>query len=333
MRVARNDGFALVTVLAVILIVSAVALTLASTMRVEALQVLGNRTSVEVGERSVAGQEIATYLVSRGLGTVSENLDGVPVDVIQAGFHYVLHLPGGDVDLYLDAEDGKLSLSSAPEALLEGFFAAWSGDSTRGRELAAVVKDWRDPDDVPETQGAEAASYLDRGYSPRNGPLSIADAGLLKGISPEDFRDRLEAGTALNRRSGLSMFFTNAPVGGTVNPNYASKLVLRAVPGFSQQTVERILAQRRTRFFRDAPDFASRVGLPQDSPSWAFLSFARRVPSILVVARSDDGRVVSSERRVLWAVERIDLFTGAIEPDTILGSIERNALPDYAAIP
>jgi type II secretory pathway component PulK len=330
----RTDaGFALITVLAVILIVSAVALTLASTMRVEALQVFGDRTSVELDELSISGQEIATYLASRRLGTALENLEGLPVDAVQPGFHYVVHLPTGDVDLYLDAEDGKLNLSTAPDALLQGFFTAWSGDLATGRELAAAVKDWRDPDDVPEPGGAEAATYLAEGYSPRNGPLSAADAGLLKGLSPEDFRDRLENGEQQRRRPGLKLFFTEATVGGTVNPNYASELVLAAVPGLPPAVVQRAVAQRRTALFRDASDFASRAGLPQESPAWMFLSFARRVPSILTVARSADGRVVRSERRVFWAVNRIDLFTGAIDADTIVGSIERNALPDYIAIP
>ena len=325
-----HKGFALVTVLAVILIVSAVALTLASTMRVEALQVLGDRTSVEMDELSVAGQEMAAYLASRGLGGANEDLEGLPVDVIQSGFHYVLHLPAGDVDLYLDAEDGKLNLSTAPEVLLEGFFAAWSGDAVRGRELAAVVKDWRDSDDVPESGGAEAASYLADGYIPRNAAFSIADAGLLRGLSPEDFRDRLEKGPEWKRRPGLAAFLTNAPVGAAVNPNYAAELVLRAVPGVSPQVAERALAQRKDALFRDAADFASRVGVGQDSPAWGYLAFSRRVPSILSVARSADGRVVRSERRVFWPVSRLNLVTGAMEADTTVGLIERNRLPDYA---
>ncbi|MEO8214102.1 MAG: hypothetical protein ABI560_12960 [Myxococcales bacterium] len=329
-----GKGFALVTVLAVILIVSAVALTLASTMRVEALQVLGDRTSVQMDEMSVAGQEMAAYLASRGLGSAAENFEGLPVEVIQAGFHYVIHLPAGDVDLYLDAEDGKLNLSTAPDILLESFFSTWSGDSTRGRELAAAVKDWRDSDDVSESGGAEAASYLAAGYTPRNAALSIADAGLLRGISPEDFRDRLLEGAELQSRRGLSAFLTNAAVGATVNPNYAAELVLRAVPGLSPQVAGQALTERRKALFRDAADFASRLGVPQDSPAWGYLGFARKIPSILTVVRSADSRVVRSERRVFWPVSRLNTATGAFDSGSIVGLIERNALPDYAvAVP
>src|SRR5262245_13104741 len=114
MRGTDNRGFALMTVLGVILIVSAVALTLASTMRVEALQVLGDRTSIELDELSRSGQEMALYLAARNLGSPTEDLKGLPVEAVQAGFHYRVHFPTGDVDLYFDAEDGKLNLSTAP---------------------------------------------------------------------------------------------------------------------------------------------------------------------------------------------------------------------------
>ena len=117
MKVREHEGFALVTVLAVVLIVSAVAFTLASFMRVEARGVAGDRLGLEAEQLCRAGQEMASYLAARGLGTPGENFEGLPVDVIQAGFHYLIHFPAGDVDLYLDAEDGKINLSSAPESI------------------------------------------------------------------------------------------------------------------------------------------------------------------------------------------------------------------------
>jgi hypothetical protein len=252
------------------------------------------------------------------------------VEVIQAGFHYVIHLPGGDVDVYLDAEDGKLNLSTVPNAVLENFFAAWSGDAIRGRALAAVVKDWRDTDNEEELGGAEAASYKDDGYAPRNTALGVADVGLLRGIRAEDFRDRLATeGTEFTRHPGLAVFLTNAPVGTAVNPNYAAELVLRVVPGLSPQVVERVLMQRQSRLFRDPADFARRTGLAENSEAWPYLGFTRRIPSVLSVARSTDGRVVRSERRVYWPIPQLNLVTGALDTVTVVGLIERNTLPNY----
>jgi len=93
MRASNERGFALITVLGVVLIVSAVALTVASTMRVEALEVLGERRSLELDELSYSGQQMASYLASRRLGSPVEDFEGLPVEAVQAGFHYVVHFP------------------------------------------------------------------------------------------------------------------------------------------------------------------------------------------------------------------------------------------------
>lgn len=330
MRPSRESGFALVTVLGVVLIVSAVALTVASTMRVEVLEVLGERQGLELDELSHSGQQMALYLASRRLGTPLENYEGLPVEIVQTGFHYVVHFPNGDVNLYLDTEDGKLNLSTVPDVLLERTLTAWAGDVARARDLTAVVKDWRDVDDVPEPGGAEAESYAAMGYAPRNGQLGIADVALLRGLTPEDFRDRLVSdGADLKRRAGLFSFLTLVPTGSTVNPNYASELALRGVPGLSSRQIERVIAERESRLFQDAQDFARRVGVSEDDSVWTYLNFVRRFPGVLSVARSQDGRVVRSERRVTVPLSRLNVLTGQFDASSIEGLIERNSMPDY----
>jgi type II secretory pathway component PulK len=309
MKVRGDDGFALVTVLSVVLIVSAVAFTLASFMRVEARGVAGDRLGLEAEQLCRAGQEMASYLAGRGLGTPAENLEGLPVDVLQTGFHYVIHFPAGDVDLYLDAEDGKINLSTAPVELLEGFFTSWSGDSRKGAELAAVVKDWRDIDDIPEPGGAEDDAYLPLGYAPRNRALSPTDTILLHGLEAEHFRDHLVAvpGNPTKRRQGLASLLTTSEVGTSVNPVFASEIVLRGIPGLVEADVVRILEERRKAPFKDGPDFSARIGVAPDSSTMLFLHFFRRIPTVLTVARS--GGVVRSERREIAknAVVRVEV--------------------------
>jgi type II secretory pathway pseudopilin PulG len=306
----NSEGFALITVLCVVLIISGVALALAASMRVEARQVFGDRAALEAEQLCLAGQEMAAYLVSRGLGTTLENLDGLPVQTVRPG-QYVIHFPTGDVDLYLDAEDGKLNLSTAPPELLQNFFTVWSEDPARGRMLAAVVKDWRDTDDAPENEGAEAGSYADQGYEPRNRALGIGDLGLLKGLSPADFRDRLSGQQgSFSRRPGLQQFLTDAAVGATVNPEFAPELILRSVPGVTAPNVERILGERRVSTFKDGADFSMRTGVPLDSPAMNFFHYARRVPAIVTEARSADGRLTRSDRRVLENVTGLYLLQG-----------------------
>jgi type II secretory pathway component PulK len=321
------QGFALITVLAVVLLVSAVALTLASTLRVEARQVLSERIALELDERVAAGQEMALFLASRRLGTPAENLEGLPVTIVQSGFHYRLQLPGGAVELYLEAEDGKLNLSTAPEALLESFFSLWAGDAARGAQLSTAVKDWRDLD---EDGSAEAPFYAAAGYAPRNRKLGIADATLLPGIVPESFRDRLALdGVQPVRLPGLAGLLTDAPVGSTVNPNFAPELVLGAIPGLSADHVRQIQMSRIQALFQNAADFGARIRLAEGSAALMFLHFEKRAPAVLTVARSEDGRVVRSQRRVNQPLSVLNPATGGMDTIAVVGRVDRNVLPDW----
>jgi len=314
-----SRGFALVTVLCILMVVSGVALALAAGMKAQVRAVVNDRGGLEAEQLCAAAQDMTVYLASRGLGTPLENLAGLPVEVVVPAFRYVIHFPNGDVELYLDAEDGKLNLSTAPPALLESFFATWSDEPSRGTQLAAAAKDWRDPDDIAEPQGAEANAYSLLGYAPRNRGFGVADAPLLRGLSFEDFRERLVDRRGRSpkewvRSAGLTRFLTNAAVGATINPNYAPELILRAVPGLSDAQAERILLERRRGLFKDVADFSARVGLPPDAQPLPFLHFSRKVPGVLTIARSRNGQVARSERRLA-------------QPPTV----QFNVFPEYAA--
>jgi type II secretory pathway component PulK len=325
-----SPGFALITVLFVVMIVSAVALTLASTMRVQARLAAGDRAGLAAEQMCAAGHDLAFYLQQRGLGTVQEKLDGLPVKAVSPGLHYVLSFPNGNVDLYLEAEDGKLNLSLAPVELLERFFTLWSGDAALGRNLALAVEDWRDLNEQPEPGGAEGEYYLPAGYLPRNAALGIGDVALLRGLSAEDFRDRLEGQPdATRRRPGLMNFVTTAPTGATVNPFFAPELVLRSIPGLDEDAVRRIVSERKAGLFKDASDFAVRIGLPEDSPSRPYLHFTRKVPALLTIATSEDGSILRSDRRVIYPFPKLNPLTGSFDADSAVGLRERNVWPEF----
>lgn len=312
----KSRGFALVAVLGVVLIVSGVALALTANMRTEVQQASLDRSALEAEQLAAAGQEMAVYLQARGLGTALENLSGLPVEVVERGFHYRLRFPTNQVDLYLDGEDGKINLSTARPELLVAFFGLWTRDSERAQELAAAVTDFRDPDDIALPGGGETEAYAALGYSPRNRALGVGDMALLRGLRPEDFRDQLmrlnPASTTWERRAALGRFVTRAPVGSTLNPNFASALVLSAVPGLDDAVVSRVVSERQRSLFKDWKDFAIRAGVPEQSAAVGFLHFGRQVPGVLTIARSRDGRTTRSERRV------VDPF-----------GVEYNRIPEY----
>lgn len=80
---------------------------------------------------------------------------------------------GTDVQVHFDREIGRIDLNTAEEELLFAAFAANGWDEAAARALSARILDWRDPDDLPRTEGAERTQYAFTGlrYGPRNSPF------------------------------------------------------------------------------------------------------------------------------------------------------------------
>jgi hypothetical protein len=226
------------------------------------------------------------------------------------------------VDIYFEADNGKIDLSAAPEEVLTNFFSLWTGDVSQGQLISAAIEDWRDPDNEVRPNGAEAPFYSSLNFAPRNSSVGIADASLIRGIPPDDFRLKfLSNGREATMREGLDAYITFGGVGSTINPNFASDLVLRSIPGLSESDVASILLHRKDRLFSNADELQS-AGLRPDSPAWRYLSFVRSVPAIRVNAKLKSN-VLRSERRVAYRYSAINLVSGQLETKSALGRIER----------
>jgi general secretion pathway protein K len=319
-----TSGFAVVLVLWTLVLLSTIALTLASTVGTEtkAAQDLWNDLQAE--RLAASGHEFEQYLQTRGLGVSTEDLSGLPVEPLVPGYRYRVRLDSGTIDLLLEGENGKIDLASADEETLIRFFTAWTGDAGRGRLISDSILDWIDPDDSPRPLGAEAAAYAGNGYLPRNASIGAADLFLIKGLMPTDFfPSTIESEGAVILRNGLSGVTARVPVGRGVNPNYASTVVLQSVPGMTSHLLETILALRTTSVFRDREDFRQRTGIPTDATALTRLVFDRgTAPATLSIATLAHSSRVRTYRRtqalirprgwqpgmrllpILWAVDR-----------------------------
>jgi general secretion pathway protein K len=138
--------------------------------------------------------------------------------------------PGDRCTLSLEAAGTRIDVNSASEEMLMRLFEAMGLDDA-APALVDALNDWRDADDVPRPLGAERDWYAARGRDlPRNGPL--ADPRELARIRGFEALDRFES--VLTTASG-HISLTTAPVA-----------VLRAVPGITRETAERIVALRET---------------------------------------------------------------------------------------
>jgi type II secretory pathway component PulK len=298
-RKSTSSGVALVMVLWTLAILSAIALTLAASVgtEVRASQDLWNDLQAERLAR--AGQELALYLDTRSLGTTSEDLADLPVQPVVAGLKYRVAFDIGSVDIALEGENGKFDVSAATEEDLAAFFTSWTGDLTRGREIAASIGDWIDSNDEVRPMGAESASYTGFGYSPRNSGLGAADLFLINGLRSEDFGPSLvNSSTVPTVRGSLAHFLSTTPTGPTLNPNYASAAVLAALPGMTPVVLARLLDERQRSVFRTADEFRQRVGLMSEDPLLRRVTFGRGTnPTVVCVARVHGFSGARAERR------------------------------------
>jgi general secretion pathway protein K len=133
-------------------------------------------------------------------------------------------------------ESGKIDLNTAPDGLLKGLLqtAAELDADTAGR-LVDVIDDWKDVDDLRRPNGAEAPDYQAAGlsYKPANAPFeAVAELQRVLGMTPAVYRRIADSLTVHSRMAGI-------------NPAFASRTVLLAVPGATPEIVDTYIAQRR----------------------------------------------------------------------------------------
>jgi general secretion pathway protein K len=132
-------------------------------------------------------------------------------------------------------ESGKIDLNAVPDALLKGLLqTAGQLDDAGASRLVDVIGDWKDADDFRRPNGAEADDYQAAGlpYKPANAAFeTVADLQRVLGMTPPLFA----------RLAGSLTVFSGAP---GINPQFASRTVLMALPGATDAIVDTYIAQR-----------------------------------------------------------------------------------------
>jgi type II secretory pathway component PulK len=325
-----NSGIALIAVMTALIVLSAVAVTMAVSIQTEAKIDSANFESLQAEQLARSGQEFALFIQNRGLTTNPDLMAGLPFEAVAPGFHYQARVTSGTIDIYFEADNGRINLRSARPELLTNFFALWTGDSAKAQVIADSVADWNDRDDDSRPNGAEAAFYAGLNVMPRNGPLGIADLPFVRGMSAGDFQLRLIPSERETQfRQSINSYLTDAPGDGLINLNFAPQLVLQAIPGLTASQVTALIAMRRDRLFVDMNAVQARTGLNPESQAWRYLTVSSSSPAILTVAKLNRSGLARSERRIAYYSTQLNFATGAFEQKPALGRIERNTVPDF----
>ena len=179
-------GAALLLVLWLVALLTALVGAYAVTARVEALQ--GG-----VGSRGAMAQEIARAGMEYALVRVA---DRNPETHWQPnGRAYAWRFDGHDVQVRIIDETGKVDLNQADVPLLSRLMQALGEPPDASDALAAAIVDWRDADDLSQpVGGAEDGDYAAAGrpYGAKDAPFeTIAELEQVLGMTP-DLYARLE---------------------------------------------------------------------------------------------------------------------------------------------
>lgn len=232
LRTRPADGFALVAVLWISVVISGVLLTATYIARLETrkayyplreIQALGIAVGgVEAAKASVASERESYTSLNQKWKTSDE-------------LYRSSTLGEGTLDVVVEDEESKINLNSFPQNLLAKFRPFQLAGNTG--ELIESLVDWRDWDSSAGANGGEEDYY--RFLSPprhcKNAPLDCLDElNVIKGFNESSLTKRISA---------IMTVYSN----GKINVNTAPPEVLAALPGMDDRTALSLVAHRSGR--------------------------------------------------------------------------------------
>ena len=170
-----EGGYALVTAVLAMAVLSLMALTLTTNARGTMAGATATIASARLGAAADAGLMIAIH------GLAQERERRWSID----GRQRALRFDGIDVFIQIEDERGKIPLNQVTDEQVRTIFEALGIDGTDLEVAVDSFLDWRDDDDDVRPSGAEAPYYAALGRSPRNGQLrTIDEVVLIRGITP-----------------------------------------------------------------------------------------------------------------------------------------------------
>lgn len=250
----RARGAALLLVVWLIALLTALIGTFAMTARMESLQGRLLSRGVVADEAARAGLEYALTRVSETDPRLQWRPDGRD---------YAWRFGAANVRVRIVDESAKVDLNASDAVLLAGLWQALGVEQAQAAQLAGAIVDWRDRDPLSQPQGgAEDPQYAEAElpYGAKDAPFeTVAELQQVLGMTPELFA---KAAPYLTVHGGLPR----------PDPQFADGVVLQAMGLDAQALLEQ----------RNAP---TDTGVTQP-----FVGFGSGTYSIDSRARLPDGR-------------------------------------------
>ena len=268
----RERGAALLLVLWLIALLTALIGAFALTARTEALQGRILSGGARAQELARAGVEYSLVRLADTEPTTRWLPDGRS---------YRWSYAGGEVELQIVDETGKVDLNQAGQPLLTALMQTQGVDREQAGRIASAIVDWRDADPLTQVGGgAEDPDYAAAGrpYGAKDAPFeTVAEVEQVLGMTPELY-------------ARLEPYLTLYSGRGEPDPTYAQAPVLTAM-GLDAATY---LTQRRS----PAPGAGAAQLVGGGSGTYSIDSRARlddgRVAVLRTVVRAGSGSVPGS---------------------------------------
>lgn len=156
----QDDGFALIAVLGLMLMLSIIA--------------LGIIQYAEVGARAASGERQRVSDKYLGFAALAQYEHEVIADArarSKAGGDHTMKVLGKSITLMVENENSRLNISRASQEEIIKYMVTKEIDEKDAEQIAAKVLDWRDSDNLKRPNGGEAIDYGLADVRPRNSPF------------------------------------------------------------------------------------------------------------------------------------------------------------------
>ncbi|CAH9014772.1 general secretion pathway protein GspK [Candidatus Nitrosacidococcus sp. I8] len=223
----KNCGIALVIVLWVITLVAVIASSFTYTVRVETNLVTHLTEQAEARALAEGGVAYAAFDLQRPMGR----------QFTPDGTIYSWLIDNNVVAISIQDVSGLIDINTGNVNLFIGLLITIGIPNQEVFPLIDKIKDWTDPDNIRQPQGAESQDYIAAGLShgPKNGPFeNIIELQQILGMTSELYQQ-------------IAPFVTIFSKQGGINPSVAPPEVLMAIPGTTPDLIESYIQARETR--------------------------------------------------------------------------------------
>lgn len=259
-----SQGFALMTVLFMSALLSALALGYATTARFKALQVQNARERVQKGFRLEAAIELGwfeyqKYLANQSLMANREEVEAITEAPLALWYPrqepYTAVIDGEEYSIQLINESAKMGLSSLGYDDLVTILGLCGAPEDTAQIVADSILDYVDSDEFHRLNGAENQYYysLDIPYECKDSAVeSMEELLLVKDVTPELYFGG-------EGHPGLVDLLTIEGNSKTMDINSASRESFSVVEGLPDEVVDEIIAMRQEQPIQDMAELADIV--------------------------------------------------------------------------